>query len=927
MLLKIVLGVCLPAVAAPASESVLLNGTWQHRVDGQASAPQTVPFSRVPLESVQTFEKTFTLAEGACADVAMLEFDGVVGKTTVHLNGDRVGSHASYTPFRFDVSEFLDHHGVNELVVSLDDRSDTTTIPYAGAPWINYSGIYRDVRLRCGDRAVLFEPELQYDFGDGLSQVDGEVTVRAGGVPGTLVSFHARLLDGTPDDWSVLAEMETTEQVAVGQDGIASALLALSVGGLELWSPDTPRLYRLHVVVSSGGQIEDESLETVGFREVRAIGNDIVLNGEPLLLAGVSRHDIYPGTGFIGTEAQMRDDMTQIKTMGLNYVRLIHYPHDPYILDLADELGLLVSAEIPAWANLDHPVVRQRCYTMLDEAVRRDMLHPSLFLWIAGTAWGRPALYARESQERFRTLDRNRLVSFVNDDSEYTPLAMALDVAFHHEAGLDVFMKNTWWYFYMENVQDAWLNFPKDLPIVVAEFGQEGNDRDPVVIVEDEEVWWREQQQAEAIGEMLEAWRPHLPAYDAIEHITGMILFSYQDFGFPTLDHFIPNHVPVLHTGVVYADRDPKRVVETVTDFFETLPGEFVGLPTVDDPSVERLFGATIDLGPPVSGPLGDEGPSVTWDGAELYFASGPLSPIWLPRIVVARFVDGVWTEPVAVDLPPPADSRSYRRSPCISPDGRSLYFTQFIINGVDVEPGRIWRARREDGGWSAAEDLGDTINHPDPTFTTGDAFVSTDGETLYFCSDRPGGSGGTDLWFSRHVGDSWGAPTNLGPGVNSEHDESGPCVTADGLTLYFSSDRPGGRGNADVWVSRYAESAWTAPKNLGPEVNSPGVDRDPQVTSDGRRMLFTGIRSGGAGMSDIWLASAWCGEPGTHPGSFDHDHDGDVDLDDFGALAACSSGPGAEFVGQGCCAFDADDDGDVDVLDWAALQSALGRP
>src|SRR5690606_7950361 len=119
-------------------------------------------------------------------------------------------------------------------------------------------------------------------------------------------------------------------------------------------------------------------------------------------------------------------------------------------------------------------------YDLLAEMIRRDMHHPSIFLWVTGNARAWPLPYAREACELARSLDGHRLCSYVIDNDEYDPQTIAQDVAFVREAGLDLYMKITWWFYYVEYLQDAWANFPKDLPIVIAEFGREGNNREPV---------------------------------------------------------------------------------------------------------------------------------------------------------------------------------------------------------------------------------------------------------------------------------------------------------------------------------------------------------------------------------------------------------------------------------------------------------------
>jgi Tol biopolymer transport system component len=137
---------------------------------------------------------------------------------------------------------------------------------------------------------------------------------------------------------------------------------------------------------------------------------------------------------------------------------------------------------------------------------------------------------------------------------------------------------------------------------------------------------------------------------------------------------------------------------------------------------------------------------------------------------------------------------------------------------------------------------------------------ISADGLSFYFTSDRPGGSGEGDMWVMSRPSEEepWDKPVNLGPTVNSTAEDSEPCISADGLELYFHSTRPEGYGNQDLWVStrRTTDDEWGTPANLGQDVNTQYHDGRPSLSSDGLLLFFNSNRPGGVGRYELWMTA-----------------------------------------------------------------------
>jgi len=199
---------------------------------------------------------------------------------------------------------------------------------------------------------------------------------------------------------------------------------------------------------------------------------------------------------------------------------------------------------------------------------------------------------------------------------------------------------------------------------------------------------------------------------------------------------------------------------------------------------------------------------------------------------------------------------------PSISSDGLSIHFLS--NRGDGFGSGDLWVATRSsiDAEWNNAVNMGAAINS-----SHGEASpnISHDGLTLLFASDRPGGYGSYDIYMSTRASkdSAWSNAVNLGPQINGPQLDVAPWLSPDGLMLFFHSMRLGGYGTYDLYYSRWnsLDSEWSAPVNIGPPVNSVYSELGPSVSGDGRCLYFSGHfsnppRPGGLGNADIWQVS-----------------------------------------------------------------------
>ncbi|MHC4434979.1 MAG: hypothetical protein ACYTBS_24340 [Planctomycetota bacterium] len=272
--------------------------------------------------------------------------------------------------------------------------------------------------------------------------------------------------------------------------------------------------------------------------------------------------------------------------------------------------------------------------------------------------------------------------------------------------------------------------------------------------------------------------------------------------------------------------------------------------------NADFIFGEPTNLGPTVNSSSHDSGVEISADGLSLLFncqrgGSYGGEDIWVTtRATKAE----PWGTPVNLGPAFVINSWSHDLSPDVSADGLMLYFVSDRPGGYGNYD--LWVAMRytTHDQWGGPVNLGPTVNS---SGSDRGPSISADGLSLFFDSERSGGSGGQDILVTTRetTDDDWGVPVNLGPIVNSPIDEYNPDISADGLWLFFSSERPGGYGGSDLWVTtrETIHDPWGVPVNLGPTVNNSAGDSASSISADGSILYFSSRRPGGLGSGDIY--------------------------------------------------------------------------
>lgn len=210
-------------------------------------------------------------------------------------------------------------------------------------------------------------------------------------------------------------------------------------------------------------------------------------------------------------------------------------------------------------------------------------------------------------------------------------------------------------------------------------------------------------------------------------------------------------------------------------------------------------------------------------------------------------------------NLGPAINSEYSEYWPALSVDEKMLMFT--VMLPVKETPGTDPPSLQEDffysiyskGSWEPRKNAGAPLNTPD---NEGAHSMTADGRTLWFTAcNRRSGQGMCDLYFSTWEGDRWSIPENAGSTLNSRYSEKHPAISADGRILYFTSNRPGGKGSYDIWMSVKKGTEWSVPVNLGDSVNTPGLEQSPFIHPDQQSLYFSSTGWPGMGQGDLFLS------------------------------------------------------------------------
>lgn len=482
----------------------------------------------------------------------MLHFGAVSYRCNVYLNGEKIASHeGGFTPFTIDVTDRL-KTGDNFLVVEANNRRTKDAIPALAFDWWNYGGITRDVMLISLPDNYIKDYFIQLDkTNPEIINVDVAMSQPQAGVKVSVnIPSLKKRLEGTTD---ASGRFKGT----------------IRAKGLNRWSPDAPVLYDVAVC---GG--EDSVDERIGFRNIKVDGTRILINDKPQFMRCISFHEEIPqrmGRAFSKADATML--LNEAKELGVNMIRLAHYPQNEYTVRMAEEMGIVLWQEIPIWQGIDFTDdnTRQKAQTMLSEMIDRDKNRCAVCFWgVANETQPSPERndFLKSLLETGKSIDTTRLyvaafdlVYFDKDRQLFT-----MDDPFTDNLDVVAVNKYMGWYhpWPLSPAESIWDVTPTK-PLIISEFGGEAlygqsGSRDVVSS-------WSEDYQARL-------YEDNLRMMENIPNLAGVSPWILFDFRSPFRFH--PTNQEGWNRKGLVSDRGQrKKAWYIMRDFYEKKRQEY----------------------------------------------------------------------------------------------------------------------------------------------------------------------------------------------------------------------------------------------------------------------------------------------------------------------------------------------------------------
>lgn len=465
-------------------------------------------------EGTVWYQRTFT-AKAESGTRRFLYFAGVSTRCNIYLNGKKIISHeGSFTPFQIEVTDAL-KDGENLLVCEVNNNRRVDAIPAMSYDWWNYGGITRDVML------VTVPTQYIADYFVRLEKGKKDV-----------IALSVSLSEAVAGKKITVKIPELKVNCEMTTDAQGKAEASVKVRSLQRWSPESPKLYNVEIASP-----DDKVTESIGFRNIDTRGTKVFLNDKEIFLRSISFHEEIPqrmGRAFSPADADML--LSEARALGVNTIRLAHYPQNEYIVRKAEQMGFMLWEEIPVWQSIDftNDVTMGKARTMFDEMLQRDKNRCAVSMWGVANET-RPS----EARNAFLT----RLVSDGRAKDNTRLYVAAFDIVYYQRdkdlftmedsfpEQLDLIGVNKYmgWYApWPKDPKDCHWQVCPDKPLLITEFGGEalyGQSGDETVASS-----WSEDYQAKL-------YRDNIRMFENIPNLCGVSPWILFDFRSPFRFH------------------------------------------------------------------------------------------------------------------------------------------------------------------------------------------------------------------------------------------------------------------------------------------------------------------------------------------------------------------------------------------------------
>lgn len=417
-----------------AWKTIPVPSDWQAEGYGQPKYnniiypfPANRPLIPHDINSVGSYRRDFTLPASWHRDGRIVLHIGAAGSAYyVWVNGKQVGySEDSKLPSEFDIAPYV-RPGKNNISIQVFRWSDGSYLE--DQDFWRVSGIERSVYLIAEPKLSLTDTAIRSTLDSQYR--NGELAVRFSIAAGAVATVRAVLMDGETPIW-------TGEKHVSAGKGERQATLSATISSPRPWTAETPNLYTLVTeLVDADGKLLQSTARRIGFRTVEIKDGRVMVNGRPITIHGVNRHEHDPATFHVISEATMRRDIEMMKRNNINAVRTSHYPNAELWYDLADEYGLYVldEANIESHAYMSagdntpgdraamrklyqigyDPAWEQAHVSRVTNMVERDKNHPSIIIWSLGNEAGNGPNFVKAAAAT-RKMDPSRLISYLGN--------------------------------------------------------------------------------------------------------------------------------------------------------------------------------------------------------------------------------------------------------------------------------------------------------------------------------------------------------------------------------------------------------------------------------------------------------------------------------------------------------------------------------